>query len=86
MNSLESLCNIGKTLANRLRSVGIQTPEDLRTKGSVRAYLRVQSMTPEKLPVCYNLYSLEGAIRNKRWTDLSEEDKTSLRKRAGLLE
>ena len=66
---IEQLKNIGPTIARRLRDVGIRTSGDLRTVGPVTAYRRICAKYPSKtIPVCYYLYSLEGALRNQHWT------------------
>ena len=82
---LTELKNIGKTVASKLRDLGITNEMELKKLGSVKAYKWLSEQTPEKhLPVCYYLYSLEGAIQNKHWDDLSEKEKTKLRLAAGL--
>ncbi len=84
-NRLESLPNIGTTLAERLRSVGVSTVKQLEELGAVEAYKRIQNQIPEKLPVCYNLYSLEGALQNIDWRKLSEKQKNKLLLEAGRI-
>ena len=72
---LEHAKNIGKTIAKKLITIGIKNMDDLQKTGSVEAFKRMQIMTPEKLPVCYNLYSLEGALQNRRWSEFSDSEK-----------
>jgi DNA transformation protein len=65
--TIEQLWNIGPTVARRLKEIGIHTEADLRAVGSVAAYQRICAKHPEKtVPVCYYLYSLEGALRNQQ--------------------
>nr|WP_281720729.1 TfoX/Sxy family protein [Nitrosomonas nitrosa] len=82
---LSALKNIGKTVAARLHAIGITNETELRQLGSAKAYKWLSNQTPDKhLPVCYYLYSLEGAIQHKHWSQLSEKEKTQLRLAAGL--
>ncbi len=84
--SLSELKNIGKTVAARLHEIGIKDEAELRKLGAVKAYKLLYEKDPQKrLPVCYYLYSLEGALRNTHWDALSEKQKTKLRLAAGLL-
>ena len=82
---LAELQNIGKTVASRLHEIGITNEADLREIGASKAYKLLSQQSPGKhLPVCYYLYSLEGAIQDKHWDLLSEKEKTDLRLAAGL--
>lgn len=82
---LETLPNIGKTLANHLRSVGVDDVDALRLVGAVEAYQRIAGeYGPNRPPLCYNLYSLEAAIRGHDWRLLDEAAKTTLRQLAGV--
>jgi len=82
---VEELTNIGVTVANKLRHIGIQTQQDLKKMGSAKAYIQLSLIEPNKtLPVCYYLYSLEGAIKNKDWRTLTENTKKKLRSQAGI--
>ena len=85
MKKLEDLQNIGKTLAQKLRSIGVNTPDDLKKMGPVKAYKKLQAKVPQRLPVCYNLYSLEGALRGIHWNELTKKEKNQLQKMAGLI-
>ena len=83
--SLSELKNIGKTVASRLHELGVTSEAELRKLGAANAYKWLSDQNPDKhLPVCYYLYSLEGAIKDKHWDDLSEKEKTKLRFSAGL--
>ena len=83
--SLPELKNIGKTVASRLHELGITNEAELRKLGAAKAYKWLSDQNPDKhLPVCYYLYSLEGAIKDKHWDDFSEKEKTKLRLAAGL--
>lgn len=77
---IAQLKNIGPTIALRLAEVGIHTKADLEAVGPVAAYHRICEKHPGKrIPVCYYLYSLEGAIRGVHWDAISEPVKHSLR-------
>lgn len=68
---LLGLKNIGPTIAARLAAVGIETVGDLRAIGPVRAYQRVKAGHPgTTMPVCYYLYSLQGALDGVHWDAL----------------
>lgn len=60
---LAELRNIGPTIKNRLNEIGVHTPADLKKVGAVSAYLRICASYPQRaIPVCYYLYSLQGAL------------------------
>ena len=68
MNELTKLPNIGKTLAEQLIAVGIDTKEKLEEIGSRDAWLKIKEIDPS---ACYNrLCALEGTIQGIRWHDL----------------
>ena len=80
-STLSKLANIGPTIERRLNEIGIFTKEDLSRVGPVESYQRIVAANPGvTIPVCYYLYSLEGAINDTHWDHLPEEVKTSLRK------
>ena len=85
MSSLFAARNIGATLHARLRAVGVDSLEDIRERGPGRIYCELsEAQTDRHLPVCYYLYSLQGALENKDWRSLSEQQKQDLRRSAGL--
>ena len=85
MLETQKLKNIGKVLSSRLQEIGVVTREDLVKLGSAEAHRRIQLNYPEtKLPVCYYLYSLEGAIMDMNWREFSEEQKRLLREKAAV--
>ncbi|NKB75771.1 MAG: competence protein TfoX [Gammaproteobacteria bacterium] len=82
--SLCELTNIGETVAARLGSIGVTSESTLREVGSAEVYRRLSESCPEKhFPVCYYLYSLEGAIQGRHWSDFSEGEKKDMRLAAG---
>lgn len=77
---LTELKNIGKKIASRLSLVGIKTESDLRRVGAVAAYQLIRKKYPnETLPLCYYLYSFEGALMDKHWDEIGEKKKAELR-------
>ena len=84
--SLNQLMNIGKTVSRRLGDIGVTDASKLRTMGAAEAYRRLSEANPNKhLPVCYYLYSLEGAIQGRHWTDFSDSEKETLLAAAGFV-
>ena len=73
------LKNIGATVARRLNEIGIHTYADLEDLGAVNAYMRISANYPTRnMPVCYYLYSLEGALRDQHWDALPKALKDKL--------
>jgi DNA transformation protein len=76
---LRGLVNIGPTIADRLEQIGIKTVADLRRVTPAGAYKLVKANSPGKTtPVCYYLYSLQGALDGVHWNDLPKEVKEKL--------
>ena len=81
---LTDLPNIGKKIAGRLNEAGIHSFEDLHKTGPAEAHRRISALYPgETIPVCYYLYSFEGALTGRHWNDIPEKRKESLRKAIG---
>lgn len=73
------LRNIGPTIARRLCEIGVHTRADLERVGPVTAYKRIRENYPNQtIPVCYYLYSLEGALMDVHWDELPEAIKDEL--------
>ncbi|MEM7098999.1 MAG: TfoX/Sxy family DNA transformation protein [Pseudomonadota bacterium] len=80
---VENLKNIGPTVAKNLRMVGIHTYGDLEKATPAKVFRQLQAHHPERTwPVCYYLYSLEGALRDKHWDDLPQAVKDRLLREA----
>ncbi len=78
-NKLSELKNIGPTIEKRLNEIGIKSKTDLMRIGPAGAYKRIQQKYPDKtIPVCYYLYSFQGALEGKHWDSISEKTKQSL--------
>jgi len=83
--ALKGLKNIGPTIAARLGEVGISTVGDLRRVGVVKAFQMVRANNADKtIPVCYYLYSLQGALQGVHWDALSKQTKHRLAREAGV--
>ena len=78
MKELEKLPNIGKTVAEILRKIGVNTEQELVEMGSENAIIKISTL--ENSGACINmLYALEGAIQGIRWHGLSREKKQELK-------
>lgn len=74
---LTSLPNIGKVLEERLKEVGIEAAEDLKSVGSENAFIRLQTVDNT---ACVNeILALEGAIQGVRWHNLDDSSKERLK-------
>lgn len=68
MAELTSMKNIGKEMAKKLASVGIESSEELIEAGAKDAFLRLKQKYPN---VCLvHLYTLEGAIHDTEYNRL----------------
>ncbi len=77
MSELTAMMNIGKEMARKLTSVGIDTPEKLIELGSIKAFRKLKEAYPN---VCLvHLYTLEGAIYSTEYNRLSEGKKKELK-------
>lgn len=83
MAELTSMTNIGKEMAKKLTTVGIDSPEKLIELGSKQAFFRLKETYPQ---VCLvHLYALEGAIHNMEFNRLSEDKKKELKEFSNFL-
>lgn len=80
-NNLKGAKNIGATIEKRLNEIGVFSLADLAQMTPVKAYQSICKQNPDKtFPICYYLYSLQGALLDLHWDDLPTELKTELRK------
>lgn len=71
--------NIGPAIAERLNEIGVYNVADLQQMGASKAYLKIKKNYPDKtIPVCYYLYSFEGALLNLHWDDIPAKRKKEL--------
>ncbi len=83
-SELLELRNIGPTIERRLKEIGVMTRRDLERLGPVEAYQRMAALYPgATIPVCYYLYSLEGALTDTHWDAIPEATKARLRRAVG---
>lgn len=83
MAELTSMKNIGKEMARKLTTVGIDSSEKLIEAGSKQAFLKLKQAYPS---VCLvHLYTLEGAIHNIEFNSLSEDKKKELKEFSDFL-
>ncbi len=77
MTKLTTMPNIGKEMESKLKSVEIESAEQLIGIGAKEAFLRLKTKYPQ---VCLvHLYTLEGAIQNVDFNRLSEATKADLK-------
>lgn len=75
---IDNLPNLGPTSVSWLRDAGIRTITDLERLGPVAAYRLVKNRQPS---ASLNLlWSLEGGLLGKDWRELSDEEKSRLKK------
>jgi DNA transformation protein and related proteins len=80
---LAELKNVGPTIKKRSHEIGIYTRADLERIGPVSAYRRIcQNYPNQTIPVCYYLYSLQGALMGVHWDHVPEDVKAELFLRA----
>ena len=78
-NNLKGAKNIGETIEKRLNEIGVFSLADLAEMTPVKAYQSICKQNPDKtFPVCYYLYSLQGALLGLHWDDLPTQLKTEL--------
>lgn len=83
MSELASMMNIGKEMAGKLTSVGIDSAEKLIEAGSKEAFMRLKQAYPN---VCLvHLYTLEGAIHNIEYNCLPEDKRKELKEFSDFL-
>lgn len=76
--SLESLPNIGPTVARLLERAGITSVSALKRLGSVQAALRIREIRRDDPPCRSMLAGLEGAIRQVRWHQIPKARRDAL--------
>lgn len=80
-SDLSKAKNIGKTIEKRLNEIGIFSLADLAEVTPVIAFKKIRENHKETtIPVCYYLYSLEGALLDLHWNDLPLELKEELKR------
>lgn len=83
MQELTSMMNIGKEMDKKLKSVGIDSPDQLRKLGSKQAFLKLKEVYPQ---ICLvHLYALEGAVEDLEFNSLSDRKKKELKEFSDFL-
>ena len=83
MPELTAMRNIGKEMARKLTTVGINSSEKLIEAGAKQAFLKLKVEYPK---VCLvHLYTLEGAISNTEYNRLPEDRKKELKEFSDFL-
>lgn len=83
MSELTEMMNIGKEMAKKLTTIGIDSSEKLIQAGAKQAFLQLKQEYPN---VCLvHLYALEGAICNTEFNSLSEAKKKELKEFSDFL-
>ena len=82
-SDLLDLKNLGNTSINWLHAIGINSLEDLQSKGAVKAYHEIKQRGIRVSKVL--LYALHGAMTDTHWNDLNEQSKRDLVEQADRL-
>ncbi|MCI8501952.1 MAG: hypothetical protein HFJ85_06900 [Oscillospiraceae bacterium] len=77
MAELTSMMNIGKEMARKLTTVGINSSEKLVELGAKQAFLKLKQVYPRLCLV--HLYTLEGAVHHTAFNSLLEDKKRELK-------
>lgn len=76
--------NIGPTILKHLHEIDIYSLADLAETTPAKAYEKICKQNPGKtFPVCYYLYSLQGALHGLHWNELPNDLKKDLLKQLG---
>jgi DNA transformation protein len=75
--------NIGPKGMQWLKSIGIESHEDLERMGSVEAYRKLKETIPGVNILM--LYAMEAALWDLHWNDLPPEIKSSLHDQVGYV-
>lgn len=78
MTPLTESPNIGSTLSELLKEIGITNEEELASMGSTEAILQLAAIDRNRVCLLM-LYALEGAVQGIRWHGLSQERKDELK-------
>ena len=74
---LRDLKGLGPKSEEWLHEVGIKTPDNLRSIGAVRAFIRLKKECSVK-PSLLFLYAMVGAIEGRHWTEIAKNEKGRL--------
>lgn len=74
---LRDLPGLGPKTEQQLEAVGISTPNELRKVGPTQAFLRIRERLTSK-PSLNLLYALIGAVENRHWLDIAQNERESI--------
>jgi hypothetical protein len=74
IKNLETLRNVGKKTAERLYSICIRTPEQMKNSNPQQLYDKLKKKCGGKLDRCV-LYQFRGAKLNKPWWECKADNK-----------
>ena len=77
MTTLRELPGLGPKSEQWLIQAGISNPEQLRALGAMEAFSRLKA-TMAKPPGLNFLYALVGALENRDWKDIAQNEKARL--------
>lgn len=72
IKDLQTLPNVGQITANKLYSLGIKTPKDMKNANPEALYEKLKKQKGGKLDRCV-LYQFRGAKLNKSWWKCKDE-------------
>lgn len=76
-NRLSSLKGLGTQSEKMLNSIGINTEQELRDIGPVKAYLKLKDKLPQA-PSMNLLYAMLGALNDVHWLSIAKKERLSL--------
>ncbi|MEK6876107.1 MAG: helix-hairpin-helix domain-containing protein [Nanoarchaeota archaeon] len=79
---LQSLRNIGKITAEKLYSIGIKTPRQMKKSNPEKMYEKLKKRSGGKLDKCV-LYQFQGAVLDIPWPECKNISKSRLKKICG---
>lgn len=77
MERLRDLHGLGPKSEAWLQEVGINSPDELRAIGAVRAFIRLKKECSTK-PSLNFLYAMVGAIEGEHWLNIAQNEKGRL--------
>ena len=77
MRNIRELPGLGPQSEAKLKEVGIATPDDLFEMGALQAFIKLQRHNSAKTSLNF-LYALVGAIENRPWQQVAQQEKYRL--------
>ncbi|GGX80699.1 hypothetical protein GCM10007160_04870 [Litchfieldella qijiaojingensis] len=74
---LRDLKGLGPKSEKCLAEIGINTPDDLRRVGPVRAFIRLKNESSIK-PSLNFLYAMVGALEDRHWAEIAKSERERL--------